>query len=375
MAEAQAAAAAAETARVAEAARVARQIAEAQAAETARLAEAGRVSRQIAEAQAAETARIAAESARVARQIAEARAAETARVAEAQAAARQIAEAQAQAQAAMSSIPTQRSSTQTTNLPSGSPLDSSANAFFNFMSSSLFDKLFRNSENPGPYTYLQLRNFFNAFDVAIKKYNFNNPTNLTQIFSLSAYTVSWFIINGTQFMTTPQASNFIQLSDTQISKLITGTNAPQIQNILSLELEQIKTTLDNLDNAKIIVLSSLTPVNINKIITLSIDKQKSVLNLSANDLNNILNIPTSYNSAIYIMNNPGSKTIITIIDKIKAIPIISNDTDICNRNLIKCNADLNISANELVQCNFIKSFAQIDSDKCDKFVSDMSKIN
>jgi hypothetical protein len=274
--------------------------------------------------------------------------------------------------ASLTSIPTMRNTTtQTTNLPIRfSPLSSPENTFFNNISNSSFDKLFRNPANPAPYAYTQLKNFYNI----IIAYNFNNPTNLTQIFSLSAYTVSWFIIYGT-FMTTSQASNFIQLTDAQISKLITGTGAPQIQNILSLSFAQIKTTLDNLNNAQIIVLSSLTPANINKIITLSIDQQKSVLNLSANDLNNILNIPTSYNSAIYIMNNPGSKTLTTIIDKIKAITIMSNDTDICNRNLIKCNADLNISTNELVQCNFIKSFAQIDSNKCDKFVSDMSKIN
>jgi len=273
--------------------------------------------------------------------------------------------------APMNSIPTMRNTTtQTTNLPSRSPLDSTTNTFFNNISNSSFDKLFRNPANPAPYTYTQLKNFY---DIIIA-YNFNNPNNLTQIFSLSAYTVSWFIIYGT-FMTTPQALNFIQLTDAQISKLINGTGAPQIQNILSLSLEQIKKTLDNLDNSKIIVLSGLTQANIAKIIALNPSQQNSVLNLSINDLNKILNIPNSYNSAIYVMNNPGSKSLTTIIEKIKAITTMSNDYDICKSNLVKCNADLNVSTNDLLQCKFIKSSVQIDSDKCNKFITDMSKIN
>ena len=145
---------------------------------------------------------------------------------------------------------------------------------------------------------------------------------------------------------------FVELTNAQIRLLIFGTNDLQIKAIMEQPITMII-----------------------QILSIPLESRTLLLRLSGPDMTKIFNIPNSYNSAIYVMNKPSSQSLTTIIEKIKAITKMSNDYDICKTNLVKCNADFNISKNDLLQCKIIKSSAQIDSDKCNKFTSDMSKIN
>jgi len=229
-----------------------------------------------------------------------------------------------------------------------SPLNGDITTFYNKIPADKYAYFKRNN-----YTYVKLNdaynNTFKVFD--------NNPVKLRNFLSLRDDIINWVVTYGT-FLNGKQLLILSNLTSDEISKVIAGTNATQIKNILNenINIDQmlnILRKLIELPNNYYIKSTNLDYDCLSEFILLSLDIQKYGLdNLSAPKIKEVLLIPANYNVPIYMLynqnnsNNQLTNLIKTTTDKQKSLDDTTKLYNQCSQN------DLPFVTGEYNNCTF-----------------------
>jgi hypothetical protein len=215
-----------------------------------------------------------------------------------------------------------------------SPLNGDITKFYNKMPADKYAYFKRNN-----YTYTKLNdsynNTFKVFD--------NNPVKLNNFLSLRDDTINWVVTYGT-FLNGKQLLILSNLTSDEISKVIAGTNATQIKNILNenINIDQMLNITRNLialPNNYYVKSTNLDYDCLSEFILLSQEHQKYALdNLTASKIKEVLLIPANYNVPIYMLYNKNESNsqltnlIKTTTDKQKSLDANTKSYNQCSQN-------------------------------------------